>query len=115
MITLTHMHPETREQCRDALEDLAKRWDDIPPRARDRMLHEVTALRGEPLRVAMEALRGAISTADRLEPDCDVPCGNCEALLPGVICDPAHEAWLLACGRVVVAANEMLRDPVVTS
>ncbi len=112
-MTLTFQHPGTLEQRRDVLDDIAHRWDNMPAGVRDRMLHTVTTLRGEPLRQAMEDLRDAIFTADALEPPAEMGWQDYEPALAGVICDPQHQAWLLACGQVAAVMGELLSDPVV--
>ena len=108
MITLTC--EATVAQRREALEDLAKRWDAMPVPARTRMLEAVTVLRGEELRTAMDALREAIQAADKAENDPDWDDGPV-----GMVCDPRTQRWLAACRRVDTAMTVLLRDPVVTS
>jgi hypothetical protein len=108
MITLTC--EATTAQRREALEDLAKRWDVMPASARTRMLEAVTVLRGEALRAAMGALRAAIREAGKAESDPDWDDGPV-----GMVCDPRTQRWLLACQRVNTAMTVLLREPVVTS
>lgn len=108
MITLTC--EATIAQRREALEDLAKRWDVMPASARTRMLEAVTVLRGEELRAAVGSLRAAIREAGTAESDPDWDDGPV-----GMVCDPRTQRWLLACQQVNTAMNVLLRDPVVTS
>jgi hypothetical protein len=104
MITLTC--EATDAQRRDALEDLVKRWDTIPPSARGRMLHVVTPLRGPALRTAVDDLRKAMRRADKIR--------LWPAVQPaeGQVCDEQTRQWLRACRRVDTAMNVLLRDPV---
>lgn len=106
--------PETLQQRREALEDLAVRWDDMPAKVRNRKLKEVTALRGDDMWVAMTELRETIGDADLLETGEMTWDQFMPELTGGVVVDRQEQAWLIACGQVDDAMTVLLRDPVVT-
>jgi hypothetical protein len=114
-LTITEARPETLQQRREALDDIARRWDDKKgARERARKLKEITGLHGEARRVAMQTLIEAIEDADKLESG-EMTWDQYEPDLSGQFCDKQEQALIIAWGQVYDAMNEMLRDPVVTS
>ena len=113
MTTLTEARPETLEQRREALDEIVHHWDDITPSARARKLREITTLRGEARRVAVQTLREAIWDADKLESG-EMMWDQYEPELAEGLCDRQEQARLIACSQVYDAMSVLLRDPVVT-
>lgn len=111
-VTRLEVHPETREQRREVLEDLAVRWDAMPARERNRKLREVTALRGDDMWVAMAGLRETIADADALDSG-ELHWSQYYPELAGVICggDRQHEALLIARSQVADALAVLLHEP----
>lgn len=111
-MTRTEVRPETLQQRREALEDLAVRWNEMPAPVRNRKLKEVTALRGEDMWVAMTELRESMHDADAIDSG-DLTWDQYYPELTGVICagDRQHEALLIARSQVDDAMTVLLREP----